>query len=104
MMNTNPHLSGMSVQDRIRNPCAAFWSKILAAIASLLVVSLSLGHAAQSVTSARDAISDSSVAGYKLRYGTTTGSPSQTIDVGKTTTGTVSNLNDGTTYFFTVTA
>ena len=42
--------------------------------------------------------------GYKLHYGTTSGNPSQTEDVGKTTSATVSNLNDGTTYFFTVTA
>jgi hypothetical protein len=32
------------------------------------------------------------------------GRPSQSINVGKTTTPTVSNLADGTTYFFTVTA
>jgi hypothetical protein len=66
--------------------------------------SLSLGRAAQSVTLAWDTRPDPSIAGYKLHYGTTSENPSQTNDVGKTTTATVSNLNDGTTYFFTVTA
>ena len=78
--------------------------QILAAIVSLLIVSLSLGHAAQSVTLAWDASPDPSIAGYKLHYGTTNENPSHTKDVGKTTTATVSNLNDGTAYFFTVTA
>jgi hypothetical protein len=75
---------------------------LLVGIASLMSLSLCLG--AQSVTLAWDASSDTSIAGYKLRYGTSSGNPSQTIDVGKTTTQTVSNLNDATTYFFTVTA
>jgi hypothetical protein len=79
--------------------------RLLPAIASLLFISLSLCHAAQSVTLAWDASSDPSIAGYKLRYGTTSGNLSQTApDLGKTTTRTVSNLNDGTTYFFAVTA
>jgi hypothetical protein len=86
-----------------RNLHAASWSRCLATIASLLLVSLSLCYAAQSVTLAWDASSDPNIAGYKLRYGTTSGNPSQTIDVGKTTTATVSNLNDGTTYYFTAT-
>jgi len=86
-----------------RNLQAASWSRCLAAIASLLIISLSLCHAAR-VTLAWDASSDPNIAGYKLRYGTTSENPSQTIDVGKTTTATVSNLNDGTTYYFIVTA
>jgi hypothetical protein len=44
------------------------------------------------------------IAGYKLYYGTAKGKPSQSVDVGNTTTATVSNLDDETTYFFTVTA
>ena len=83
---------------------AAFSSRRLTAISSLFIVSLSLCHAAQSVTLAWDPSSDPNIAGYKLRYGPTSGNPSETIDVGKTTTATVPNLNDGTTYYFTVTA
>jgi hypothetical protein len=87
-----------------RNPHPLSWIKFLGGIASLLVVSLSLGEAAQSVTLAWDANSEPNIAGYVLRYGATRGEPSQNVDVGQTTTATVSNLADGTTYFFTVTA
>ena len=104
-MNKNPHLSGMrALGTDFGIFHAASWNRFLAAIASLLTVSLSLGHAAQSVTLAWDASPDPSIVGYNVHYRTTSGNPSQTHDVGKTTTATVSNLNDGTTYFFTVTA
>lgn len=89
---------------RSRNQHVAFWSRCLAAIATLLIVSLSLSHAAQSVTLAWDASSDPRVAGYKLRYGTAKGKPNKTIDAGKTTTLTVHNLNDKTAYFFAATS
>ncbi len=78
--------------------------KFLGGIASLLIVSLSLGEAAQSVKLAWDPNSEPNIAGYVLRYGTTRGKPCQIIDVGKATTAAVSNLACGTTYFFTVTA
>jgi Fibronectin type III domain len=78
--------------------------KFLGGIASLLIVSLSLGEAAQSVTLAWDANSEPNIVGYVLRYGTTQGKPSQSINVDKSTTATVSNLASGKTYFFTVTA
>jgi hypothetical protein len=104
-MNENPPFSATLASGiRFRNLHAVSLRRLLTAIASLLFISLSLCHAAQSVTLAWNANSDPSIAGYKLRYGTTSGNPSQIIDVGKTTTRTVSNLNDGTTYFFTVTA
>jgi len=44
------------------------------------------------------------VVGYKIYYGTTSGSYSQSIDVGNMTSYTVSNLTDGQSYYFTVTA
>jgi hypothetical protein len=97
IMNKNPHLSAMpALGTRVKN---------LAGIASLIVISLSLCHAAQSVRLAWDASSDSSIAGYRLRYGTISSNLSQTApDVSKTTTRTISNLNEGTTYHFAVTA
>ena len=73
-------------------------------VASLLIISLSIGQADQSVTLAWSANAESDIAGYVLRYGTRRGVPDQSITVGNTTTATVSNLADGTTYFFTVTA
>ena len=44
------------------------------------------------------------VTGYMIHYGTASGSYSQGIDVGNTTSYTVSNLIDGQTYYFAVTA
>ncbi len=44
------------------------------------------------------------VTGYMMHYGTDPGTYSQAIDVGNTTSYTVSNLNDGQTYYFAVTA
>ena len=89
---------------RCRKPHPLSWMRFLDGIASLLVVSLSIGEASQGVKLAWDANAESDIAGYVLRYGTARGKPSQSIDVGKTATATVSNLADGTTYFFTVTA
>jgi Domain of unknown function (DUF4082)/Divergent InlB B-repeat domain/Fibronectin type III domain len=104
-MNKNPPFSATLASDtRFRNLHALSLRRFLAAIASLLFVSLSLCHAAQSVTLAWNASSDSSVNGYILRYGTTSGSPSQFVDVGNATSRTLSNLNDATTYYCTVVA
>jgi hypothetical protein len=80
------------------------WRKFLGGIALLLIVSLTLGRAAQSVTLAWDPVPGSNIAGYKLHYGTTSGRPSKTVDVRNRTTAKVSALNDGTTYFFSVSA
>ena len=44
------------------------------------------------------------VTGYMIHYGTASGTYSQAIDVGNTTGYTVSNLIDGKTYYFAVTA
>jgi len=44
------------------------------------------------------------IAGYKIYYGTASGNYSQTVDVGNLTNSGVSNLSDGTTYYFAVTA
>ncbi len=44
------------------------------------------------------------VTGYMIHYGTASGSYSQAIDVGNTTSYTVSNLIEGHTYYFAVTA
>ena len=44
------------------------------------------------------------VNGYKIHYGTSSGTYSQVIDVGNMTSYTVSNLIDGQTYYFIVTA
>jgi len=56
------------------------------------------------VTLAWDPNTDSETPGYKLYYGEASGSYSQVIDVGDTTSYTVTNLTNGNTYYFTTTA
>ncbi|HEY5704583.1 MAG TPA: fibronectin type III domain-containing protein [Terrimicrobiaceae bacterium] len=87
-----------------RRPHAPSWSTLLAAVASLLVASLLLGRAAQSVTLAWDANPLPNIAGYKLYYSTAKGKRIESLDVGNATTATISNLDDETTYFITVAA
>jgi len=48
--------------------------------------------------------SEADLAGYKVHYGTASGSYSTAVDVGKVTTATVSNLSEGTTYYFSASA
>jgi hypothetical protein len=51
-----------------------------------------------------DGTSLTDLAGYRIYYGTASGNYAETIDVGNITTSVVSNLADGTTYYFAVTA
>src|SRR6266478_7015815 len=59
---------------------------------------------AADVTLAWDADSDPNVVGYRLHSGTTSGVYTQTTEVGNVTAASVSNLVNGNTYFFVVTA
>ena len=56
----------------------------------------------QSVTLAWNRSLDSNIASYTLDYGTKEGRPSQSMPVGNVTTATIGNLNDATSYYFTV--
>jgi fibronectin type III domain protein/List-Bact-rpt repeat protein len=47
---------------------------------------------------------ESDLAGYRLHWGKTSGSPTQDRDVGNVTTGTITGLEAGVRYFITVTA
>ena len=73
---------------------------------ALLVVlcSLAEAHASQSVSLAWDRSADPSVSGYRLHCGTHPGIYTQTIEIGNATTTLISNLVEGATYFFAVTA
>lgn len=77
------------------------WSYTLC---TALVIGYSAAASAGQVTLSWDASTDSAVGGYKLRYGTAKGSYTQTIDVSKATSYTVSNLADGATYYFVASA
>ncbi len=60
-------------------------------------------HAA-SVTLAWDQSQETDVAGYRVYYGTTSGHYTTMISVGNNTSGTITNLEPGRTYYFTATA
>jgi chitinase len=77
---------------------------LVAAIAVMLFVALDLRAATYSVRLAWDPNSEPDLAGYKVYWGEQSGAPNQSRNVGNVTTATLDNLNEGTTYFFTVTA
>jgi Fibronectin type III domain len=78
------------------------WVVVLGSIISLLGFLLP-AQAATSLTLAWDPSGASGIRGYRLHYGTSSHGYSQTIDLGNTTTTTVSNLLPGQTYYFAVT-
>lgn len=61
-------------------------------------------QAAQSVTLAWDSSPDPTVVGYNIYSGVASGTYTNRVDAGNATTGNISNLVEGTTYFFAVTA
>ncbi|MDP1992720.1 MAG: fibronectin type III domain-containing protein [Syntrophales bacterium] len=67
-------------------------------------LSYSISYATQATLTWDPPSVSTDVTGYMIYYGTTPGAYSQGIDVGKTTSYTVSNLNDGQTYYFAATA
>src|ERR1700736_2128701 len=75
-------------------------------LCALLIV-LTFGNfkvqAAQSIALAWDANTAPDIVGYRLYTGTASGVYTQQIEVGNNTSTSVSNLVDGTTYFFAVT-
>ncbi len=56
------------------------------------------------VTLTWDPNTETDLAGYKLHYGTSSGSYNQVVDAGNQTFGTVSNLISGQTYYISVTS
>jgi hypothetical protein len=85
-------------------PPAAYWPRLAATVAAMLFIALHLGRANHSVNLAWDANPEPDIARYKVYWGLQSGTPTESLEVGKVTTATVANLNGGTTYFFTVTA
>ncbi|HEY5743597.1 MAG TPA: PA14 domain-containing protein [Terrimicrobiaceae bacterium] len=64
---------------------------------------MSIAGALESATLAWNASSGGNVSGYKVYYGTTSGSRGQSLEVGNVTSAIVPNLNPATRYFFSVT-
>jgi hypothetical protein len=65
---------------------------------------LSPAFATSSANLAWDPSPEPDITGYRVKYGTSSGNYSQSIDVGNVTTATIPNLTAGQTYYFVVTA
>jgi hypothetical protein len=70
----------------------------------LLALLISVWARAEQVTLAWDANTEPDLAGYKVHYGTASGSYTTVVDVHKVTTTIVTGLTAGQTYYFVVTA
>ena len=68
-----------------------------------MIVSVDTGHSAQ-VSLAWDRNTETDIAGYRVYYGTASRAYNWFVDVGNTTTFTVTGLTDGATYYFAATA
>jgi len=77
-------------------PCAPFFLT--------MIFFLSTPVQSAQVTLQWDPNLEADLAGYRVYYGTSSGNYSHSLDVGKTTTCTVSNLQDGMPYYFAATA
>ncbi len=76
---------------------------ILVLTSALLVATAVRAHSATGTLS-WDAVTDPGTAGYKLHYGTVSGTYTNSVDTGVMTSYTVTNLTEGRTYYFAVTA
>jgi hypothetical protein len=72
--------------------------------AAFALGSLCSAHAAQQVSLAWDASPEPNIAGYRLRYGTQSGTYTETMTINSGTTASVEGLTSGATYYFVVTA
>jgi hypothetical protein len=76
----------------------------LAVIAAALVAMAGLPAMAGTASLAWDPVSDTDLAGYRVYYGTSPGSYTQSVDVGNVTQATITGLTDCTNYYFGVKA
>jgi Divergent InlB B-repeat domain/Fibronectin type III domain len=104
MKDLLPPISRHRIPAALVIPRAAYWFHLAAAVAAMLFIALHLGRASYSVNLAWDANPEPDIARYKVYWGLQSGTPTKSLEVGKVTTATVANLDEGTTYFFTVTA
>ena len=93
------HVSIISVFNKFR----AFLNASHAVVISALLFFTTIVQAGQ-VSLAWDPNTQSMLGGYKLFYGTASGNYSINVDVGKQTSYTVANLQDGAKYYFAVKA
>jgi hypothetical protein len=79
-------------------------SASLTLIILILMMVFASAAKAGSLQIAWDPVNDSRVAGYKVKYGTASKSYTNSVNVGTSTTRTLENLVEGTTYYFVVVA
>jgi chitinase len=80
------------------------WSLAFKIVVCIMVGIAASNALAAQVTLAWDANTESDLAGYKVHYGTASGSYTVHTDVHKVTTSTVTGLTAGQTYYFVLTA
>src|SRR5688500_14976962 len=83
---------------------ARFKTLFLRALALALLVVLTASSTLSAQTVTWNANTESNLAGYRVQYGTVSGSPSTTIDVGRVTSRQFTGLQPGVTYHFRVVA
>ena len=96
-MNVSPNVSEARQMKILSRLVTRGWLTFVLCWASQL-------HAAQNITLKWDPNPAPNLAGYRLYYGTSSGVYTQEINVGNMTATLVSNLREGRTYFFAVTA
>src|SRR5882762_5160316 len=79
---------------------ASFLSVLILTVAVLLVVPKSV--LAGSLLVSWDPIQDSRLMGYKVRYGTSSGGYTQSVDVGNKTSQILQSLTEGTPYYLVI--
>ena len=80
------------------------WAKIFIGVSIVIAATVASGSGGQRVELGWDAPTDSEVVGYRLKYGTASGSYDQEVNVTGVTVGTAENLAAGTPYYFVVTS
>ncbi len=88
-----------SLPDKFFYNCLSF----LGILGIIIATGLSVAHGSQNVSLAWDA-DTSLIDGYRLYWGTSSGQYTQVVDVGNSTTGTLSGLAAAQTYYVVVTA
>ncbi len=78
----------------------------LAAVCAVMLILLTAVSGAQAaqLTLRWNASPETDVAGYVVHYGTRSGQYDQSVDVGKAQRATITDLEPGTTYYFSATA
>ncbi|HUF46274.1 MAG TPA: IPT/TIG domain-containing protein [Vicinamibacterales bacterium] len=83
---------------------ARFKIPFLRALSLAVLTVLTVSSTLSAQTLAWNANTESNLAGYRVQYGTVSGSPSTTIDVGRVTSRPFTGLQPGVTYYFRVVA